>query len=235
LKESKAYTDEQIKLLGESGGAGREETKTLKWNDTMETPVTQTNDERGRMVKVSDDVIDLASLKSFSYASKLAGSGEHLGGETIPCSEFTAVACSSGGTNFVAYDMVWIWCVSADEAGEDGASMVGTWFCNTDNDDTSVSICMTAELETIHPIDPKFIPGAVLPVVEIADVSAITAEESAKLTACIGMPCIINVNGAVVIVHNYVLEDGVHCFVPTTEYAYGAIVTTDGVTWVIDY
>ena len=33
--------------------------------------------------------------------------------------------------------------------------------------------------------------GAVLPVVEIADVTAITAEESAKLKAAIGMPCII--------------------------------------------
>lgn len=35
--------------------------------------------------------------------------------------------------------------------------------------------------ETIHPIAPKFIPGAVLPVVEIADYNAITEAERATL------------------------------------------------------
>ena len=36
--------------------------------------------------------------------------------------------------------------------------------------------------ETIHPIDPKFIPGAVLPVVELSHAESLTAEEQAQLT-----------------------------------------------------
>lgn len=54
--------------------------------------------------------------------------------------------------------------------------------------------------EKIHPIDPKYIPGAVLPVVEISTALAedgssteLSAEESAKLdeAAKDGIPCII--------------------------------------------
>lgn len=49
--------------------------------------------------------------------------------------------------------------------------------------------------ETIHPIKPKFIPGAVLPVVELSTAvgEALTEAENAKLNevAATGLPCVI--------------------------------------------
>lgn len=57
------------------------------------------------------------------------------------------------------------------------------------------TISVYQKKETIHTIDPKFIPGAVLPVVElsttITDGAVFTEEESAQLAAVMGMPCII--------------------------------------------
>lgn len=43
------------------------------------------------------------------------------------------------------------------------------------------------EFETIHPSDPKFLPGVCLPVVEIADITNITTEESAMMDTVVAM------------------------------------------------
>ena len=70
--------------------------------------------------------------------------------------------------------------------------------------------------------------GGGLPVVEIADTSAITAEEGAKLTACIGMPCVIKDDrGALVCSYVY---DGMHVFIDTTQTLF---ISTDGITWML--
>ena len=52
---------------------------------------------------------------------------------------------------------------------------------------------VSTETETIHPIDPKFLPGVCLPVVETADINAITTAESAVFTAAAenGLPCVL--------------------------------------------
>lgn len=59
---------------------------------------------------------------------------------------------------------------------------------------TEGTISITAVVETIHPIDPKFLPGVCLPVVEITSAEypqsgtvALSAEESAALTAAASM------------------------------------------------
>jgi hypothetical protein len=80
--------------------------------------------------------------------------------------------------------------------------------------------------ETIHPIDPKYLPGVCLPVVEITDVSNITTEESAKLTACIGMPCVIKF-GTFSGLYDYA-DDGGHCFLNSNGHAF---ISEDGVSW----
>lgn len=61
-----------------------------------------------------------------------------------------------------------------------------------------VTLSVSTEAETIHPIDPKFIPGAVLPVVDIKTLpgdtgtgNELTAEESAQLDALNGAPFIM--------------------------------------------
>jgi hypothetical protein len=69
------------------------------------------------------------------------------------------------------------------------------------NMEEGISFELTFEWETIHPIDPKFIPGAVLPVVEIStnpstEGAPLTAEESAAIQAAFdtGMPCVVKIN-----------------------------------------
>lgn len=91
--------------------------------------------------------------------------------------------------------------------------------------------------ETIHPIDPKFIPGAVLPVVEVKSFYATpTEEENKALTAFIGLPIIVK--GAVAdgvsiaAVMMYGLQSGSHVFSALM----GADIfigfqSSDGITW----
>lgn len=57
------------------------------------------------------------------------------------------------------------------------------WF-DFEGDITDVTVSVYQETEVIHPIDPKYIPGAVLPVVELStDFSSGSAELSADETA----------------------------------------------------
>lgn len=88
---------------------------------------------------------------------------------------------------------------------------------------------VTYNAEITHQIKPEFIPGAVLPVVEIADIFAITTEESKKLSACIGMPCVIKI-GALAGTFSYGYDDA-YAFI---DYSLGlSFVSEDGVTWVV--
>lgn len=76
--------------------------------------------------------------------------------------------------------------------GEDEEYPVGVYVLATEE----MYVSRVEFAETIHTIDPKFIPGAVLPVVELStypmpDGAPLTAEENAKLDALEGMPCIL--------------------------------------------
>lgn len=108
------------------------------------------------------------------------------------------------------------WCIGNAQMHKDNYEDNGDSFCifktatgglthlyanDPNTHDISVSRAITVKLvtETIHPIDPKYIPGAVLPVVEITtaitvDGAELTAEEAAKLDSLNGMPCIIKTN-----------------------------------------
>ena len=75
--------------------------------------------------------------------------------------------------------------------------------------------------ETIHPIDPKYLPGVCLPVVElnidaiIGEEVAFTDAENAALTACIGMPFILKSGNSTVstsIVMEYLGGGNEHSF-----------------------
>ena len=67
----------------------------------------------------------------------------------------------------------------------------------TDGTTDPITISITQEVETIHPIDQKFLPGVCLPYVEITtqpspDGAALTAEESAKMDEidALGLPMV---------------------------------------------
>lgn len=82
--------------------------------------------------------------------------------------------------------------------------------------------------ETIHPIDPKYLPGVCLPVVEIADITNITAEENAKLTACMGMPIVL-VSAGGALVCDYSSVEG---YLYLNANMGGSIISVDGIYWV---
>lgn len=69
-----------------------------------------------------------------------------------------------------------------DDAGLWGYAQPGYGYCS-----------LIEFAETIHPIDPKYLPGVCLPVVEIGDMDAITASESVAFTAAAenGLPCVV--------------------------------------------
>lgn len=72
----------------------------------------------------------------------------------------------------------------------------------------NISISVTCVNETVHPIDPKYLPGVCLPMVEISTIPAgvapvtLTAEESAVLEdlAATKLPIVLQLNGNDVIV-----------------------------------
>lgn len=73
------------------------------------------------------------------------------------------------------------------------------WF-DFEGDITDVTVSVYQETEVIHPIDPKYIPGAVLPVVELTTVptaegTPLTEAEAAAIDALNGKPCIVVFNG----------------------------------------
>lgn len=89
--------------------------------------------------------------------------------------------------------------------------------------------------ETIHPIDPKYLPGVCLPVVEIANIDAITAEESAKLKGAIGMPCIVKIGDdteGFAEAMAYLGGGDEHLFVNASG-AIGFRSTDNGATWIL--
>lgn len=105
------------------------------------------------------------------------------------------------------------------------------WVNNTEEDGTT-TITITTETNTIHPIDPKFIPGAVLPVVEItsaqyaydSDGNVVTTElsetESAQLTAAAktGLPCVVKLDILVPGSNMVANATMVMTWIPTTGY-----------------
>lgn len=101
-----------------------------------------------------------------------------------------------------------------------------TALAHKDGDIGPITISISEEVETIVPIDQKFLPGVCLPVVEIADISAITAEEGAELGKHIGMPVVIKVtiDGTLnCCVFNYTYVDAYRT------HLYGATIGTDAV------
>lgn len=70
--------------------------------------------------------------------------------------------------------------------------------------------------EKIYKIDPKYIPGLYVPLVEIADPNALTDEDKAKLNACIGSPICFKAssNGATAaVLMSYIGQnDGIQIF-----------------------
>jgi hypothetical protein len=160
LKESKAYTDEQIRMLSESGRVGRVENpaEVLTFDGNTEGKFTLTL-EGITFVRVSEKVYDLTKATSMT-----------IDGETVPLpiSEFPM------STNEFKIDgILFIRVISKEEVenlgGLEGVK-AGTYFCVAHDLEEGYPDVFVERLEfpeTVHTIDPKFIPGVCLPVVEL--------------------------------------------------------------------
>lgn len=73
--------------------------------------------------------------------------------------------------------------------------------------------------------------GFGLPVVEIADITAITTEENAKLTACMGMPIILVAQGNAILCSSTIMDADYPCF--SNADLQVTLGTVDGVSWVL--
>lgn len=177
------------------------------------------------------DLNTLVKMEGFAYGSKMEFTADDI---TITGETDTSVAVQEGTVKYAGNDMVFILALKVLE-GLEGVVALNTGVYVFSTDDAYVSYLEFAE--TIHPIDPKFIPGAVLPVVEVKSFYATpTEEENKALTAFIGLPIIVK--GAVAdgvsiaAVMMYGLQSGSHVFSALM----GADIfigfqSSDGITW----
>lgn len=129
------------------------------------------------------------------------------------------------GTMLIYDNNAWFACVIYESTD---AVTAGTYFIDNMEGDGYKFYTSCIKAETIHPIDPKFLPGVCLPVVEIADITAITAEESALLTAAIGSPIVVATDTSK-IVCSYAFADDNYVFFGYT--MGGNIISVDGTNW----
>lgn len=112
--------------------------------------------------------------------------------------------------------------------------------------DKSQSIVVTSK-ETIHPIDPKYLPGVCLPVVElettVVSEAAFTDAENAMLTQAFdsGLPPVINANfsdgvsiyqNVATVAQTATVDSNRAYLVQQGSFVY-QIISADGVTWVV--
>lgn len=99
----------------------------------------------------------------------------------------------------------------------------------------SISIKMTTE--TVHTIEPKYVPSALPVVVLSSSEGEFSAEENAALTACIGSPIIVKMgadSSGFAALASYHLLRGTHYFALLTmgnDATNMCIKSADGVTW----
>jgi L-ascorbate metabolism protein UlaG (beta-lactamase superfamily) len=146
--------------------------------------------------RITSKVLDLTTITSFTFVH---------GGQstTMTKEEFIGMGGQVTSEDIGADGMGWL----AYTISTDGDKPVGTYvWCGEEGYVSRIEFA-----ETVHPIDPKYLGGVVLPVVEIANFQQLTEEESAKLSECIGYPCIIKTHYFSFLL-NYAEEDGVKIF-----------------------
>ena len=101
-------------------------------------------------------------------------------------------------------------------------------FADPAENEKSHTVAVYAVTETTTPIDPKYLPGVCLPVVELSTDGSITESMNKQLTAAIGSPVIFIAPGMIAEVAAYT-NFGTHQFAaPVSQIVF---VSTDGVTW----
>jgi carbonic anhydrase len=79
----------------------------------------------------------------------------------------------------------------------------------------------------------EYLPGVTLPVVNIVNVEALTAEENAALTACKGAPCMLKVDTEaeyIALTLDYMARSNEYYFINGSGFGFKS---TDGTTWTV--
>ena len=212
----------QLNKLKANGGVGYTSgtPDTLVWDGNTEGRESA----MGQVFKVSDVVPTMADLAN----------GATITGDSVSEGVFELTVQSTdiqGTEGMIVIGPVYIFSETDDTLG----ITPGVFFSKIDEggeDDffvTKLVIPGYKGFETIHPIEPKFIPGAVLPVVELPADGTITESMNKQLTAAIGSPAIFICPGVFSEVGMYMNDEGTHQFILLV--SQNVIVSDDGVTW----
>ena len=168
--------------LKKSGGVGHVEPgMVLTFDGNTTGKETFVDADMGfSLVKISDKVYDLSKVNKVVVTATKTG-------ETTA---FTPTVIKSPGVSMLDDNGQIVFAIASDGTNEEVSFLpsIGTWVSFTDE----AYVSRLEFAETIHPIDPKFLPGVCLPVVEITSAvydgsanAVLTEGESAELdSAC---------------------------------------------------
>lgn len=231
-----AYAANKTKAeLASTGQIGSAERKVFTYDGNLERYPHFVSKEGQYGLKISDEPIDLEDLAKvvWTYSN---GESLDLNIEEIKKYKINDRVIGLMSSKYTAAANSVITCYYDDN--NDTAypeATRGTYiFDDRTGKDRSGYVSYLETKETIRTIDHKFIPGFI-PTVELANPEAITDEENAALSACIGDLIIIKFTGRTFLC-NYVLSGSTHMFVASlTLYGNTAFVSEDGKTWAIDF
>ena len=169
--EINAAARKTAKLLGESGGAGRAENGKITFDgDTTGKEVVSVTE--GSFVAITDKPMDLTSVSRIVLTNE--------GGKTMEVTK-AQISATSEKLSASIGEASPVLLFSADYVYA---------FC-----DQGMYVSLV-ETETIHPIDPKYLPGVCLPLLELStepttEGAELTEEEVAAINALNGAPCIL--------------------------------------------
>lgn len=150
-----------LNSMKKSGAIGHEEKKRYTFDGNPTGKEIFEYQGNATFVKVSDTVHDLADIKSLSFCFKMDGKAETI--TEIPLTSTSVMP-------FGQYDIVGLVSSAIAELGKDAPLVVsvpvenpmasiGTWVLYVPLNGFQMFVS-DVTFETIHPIDPKFLPGS---------------------------------------------------------------------------
>ena len=181
-------TSEVIEELTESGQVGRVETKVLTYDGNTE----------GKEIYDIGDAAPLVRLGEPIDHTKVTQIVAKVGSEYNTVAHYEAMAVPDIDGAVVETDVgILLYIFNSDFADGEYSCPKGTYVYTAIPETDGVYVS-EIKLETIHPIEPKFIPGVCLPVVEFSTVptkdgAQLTEEECALMDALNGAPFVLKI------------------------------------------
>lgn len=160
--------------------------KVLTWDGDKSNEIELPD---GTFIKRIADFVDMTKVESVTAEASGAG--------IITFSKSQLTVNTIGDGDLIQYSLLAsdVPMLLSFNVGLEGVE-AGTYVVSTGTNFRFISATMS---DTIVPIEPKYLPGVCLPVVELSTVASdtqtnLTAEEAEKIKALNGAPCIIKCN-----------------------------------------